>query len=286
MYEGIEDKVLKECQYCGSKLIRKSGILPTGYQRYHCRECGKKFSVLTNIKFRHKSGSICPYCHSEYTRKAGFLKDGTQRYVCNTCNRKYSDKTVVKERIKWVCPKCRSHKLRREGKTKDGEQRYYCKLCRSVFTPTKVKKIYKVECPKCHTKEAIKWDKVKSRTGKPYYRCTNCHHKFVEGGKLALTEKQKQMIPIEYQNGEQVRNLAIKYKRTEETIRARVKDCNHRVHIKFALERLSPQVKRDIIYFGLGARVPVSYLSEYLKVDKEIINIVTKNYLKEVKKDK
>ena len=195
MYEGIKDTELTNCPHCGSDKIRKSGILPTGYQRYHCRNCEKKFSVLTTIKFQHKSGEICPYCKSEYTKKAGFLRDGTQRYTCNSCNKRFSSKTVIKERISYVCPKCSSHKLRREGKTIDGEQRYYCKKCKSVFTPTKIKEIHKVKCPKCGHEEAVQWKKVKGNTGKPYYRCINCYHKFMEGGKLALTEKQRWTTP-------------------------------------------------------------------------------------------
>ena len=41
---------------------------------------------------------------------------------------------------------------------------------------------------------------------------------------------------------------------------------------------LSQQVKRDIIYFGLGANVSVDNLSHYLKVDKEIVKHILKTY--------
>ena len=41
---------------------------------------------------------------------------------------------------------------------------------------------------------------------------------------------------------------------------------------------LSQQVKRDIIYFGLGANVSIGDLSLYLKVDKEVVKYVLKTY--------
>ena len=41
---------------------------------------------------------------------------------------------------------------------------------------------------------------------------------------------------------------------------------------------LSQQVKRDIIYFGLGANVAVEDLSHYLKVDQEVVKYILKAY--------
>ena len=134
MYEGIEDTPITSCPHCGSTKIRKAGHLPTGYQRYHCRNCNKKISVLTTAIYYRKTDVECPYCHSFHTRLAGTLKDGTRRHVCCDCNKGFSAKTIIREEIKETCPFCKGNNLRRDG-VRNGVQRYYCKDCKIVFTP-------------------------------------------------------------------------------------------------------------------------------------------------------
>jgi len=56
-----------KCRYCGSDLIRKEGYSDSGIQRYRCKECGKRFNILTNTVFDSHKLSI-----SEWM---GFLLD-------------------------------------------------------------------------------------------------------------------------------------------------------------------------------------------------------------------
>jgi DNA-directed RNA polymerase subunit RPC12/RpoP len=57
-----------KCRYCGSDLIRKEGDSGNGNKRYRCKECGKRFRILTNTVFDSHKISI-----SEWM---GFLLDG------------------------------------------------------------------------------------------------------------------------------------------------------------------------------------------------------------------
>jgi len=40
-----------QCKYCGSPLIRKEGYSDKEIRRYRCKECGKRFNILTNTIF-------------------------------------------------------------------------------------------------------------------------------------------------------------------------------------------------------------------------------------------
>jgi transposase-like protein len=56
-----------QCKYCGSPLIRKEGYSDKEIRRYRCKECGKRFNILTNTIFDSHRLSI-----SEWM---GFLLD-------------------------------------------------------------------------------------------------------------------------------------------------------------------------------------------------------------------
>lgn len=283
-YKGIINRELTECPHCKSKAIRKAGILPSGYQQYHCRECKRKFSVLTFVKFFHESGKICPYCGTTYTRKSGHLKDGTQRYTCNMCSKRFSDKTVIRKEINKNCPRCGSANLIRSGKFKSKnakryKQIYLCKDCGRIFNSTKVKHLYKAECPRCGAKAAYKWEKTKNSAGKNYYYCTECKHKFVKGGKTALTAEQKQDIEKLYNEGVPIETIAIKYNRKAKTIESRLRGYYENSSTRRSLPKKTVQ---DIIYYGLGAQVPTDYLSEYLHVPEKIVKGILIGYKKKI----
>ena len=42
---------LSSCRFCGSGTIVKDGFSETGIRRYRCRECGRRFTVITNTIF-------------------------------------------------------------------------------------------------------------------------------------------------------------------------------------------------------------------------------------------
>jgi DNA-directed RNA polymerase subunit RPC12/RpoP len=56
------------CRYCGSDLIRKEEDSGNGNKRYRCKECGKRFRILTNTVFDSHKISISGWM--------GFLLDG------------------------------------------------------------------------------------------------------------------------------------------------------------------------------------------------------------------
>lgn len=277
MNKDVENRTIKKCPHCGSERLRKSGFLKSGYQQYYCRDCKKRVSALTEKKFHHTSEVGCPHCGSYYNKKLGRLKSGAARRICSNCGRSFSEKTVVKEKITEKCPKCNSSKLVRHGKNKDGEQKFKCKECNHVFRP-KIVEYFEVECPKCHTKRATK-STTTGYLGQPCYRCSSCHHRFMEGGRLALTQKQKEDILKEYKKGVQLYTLGKKYDRTESALYRLVKNkCRLQTHIKNSLKIVPKQTQKDIIYFGLGARVSISDLSHYLKVDREVVKSILKSY--------
>lgn len=234
MYEEIEDKVMTECPHCGSKNIRKAGHLPSGYQRYHCKDCNKKISALTTAKYYRKTDVQCPYCKSYHTRLAGTLKDGTRRHLCRDCGKGFSAKTIIREEITEKCPFCNSSNLRREG-IRNGVQRYYCRDCKTVFTPGSQKE---------------NWT----------------HQKIVKA----------------YRKGYPVWALAKSFDLTPRSIYRHVKRCNHAEHVEKVLKTLPTKTKKDIIYYRLGAGVSYSDITEYLKVDKEVAQVVVKRYINEV----
>ena len=130
----MEQEALKNCIYCESKNIVKAGILPSGGQRYRCKDCKKKFSVSTKDKFFHEGDEKCPYCGSVYTRKSGFLRDGTHRRTCRNCGKTFSERTVIKDKITIACPHCLSDNIIHYGHNK-GQKQYYCKTCKRAFIP-------------------------------------------------------------------------------------------------------------------------------------------------------
>lgn len=52
--EFINSIKIKQCPKCGSASIVKNGFYISGYQKYLCKNCGKKFSPLTNTIFDSK----------------------------------------------------------------------------------------------------------------------------------------------------------------------------------------------------------------------------------------
>lgn len=158
MYEGIKDKPITNCPHCGSKNIRKAGILPSGYQRYHCRDCNKKISVLTTYKYYRQADTQCPHCKSFHTRKGGTLRDGTTRHICRDCGKSFSSKTVIKEEVKEKCPYCKSaDNIIRNG-YREGKQKFFCKNCKRSFVPGSQKgDILHNKIVRAYTKGAPVW---------------------------------------------------------------------------------------------------------------------------------
>ena len=270
-----KDQEIEKCPHCGSQRLRKCGFLRSGYKQYYCRDCKRRVSALTEKKFYHTSEIPCPHCGSFRNKKFGKLKSGTARRICSNCGRSFSEKTIIREKLTESCPMCSSTEILRHGKTKYGEQKYKCKTCNHIFCHRDIEYL-EIECPKCHAKKAVKSATV-GYLGQPCYRCALCHHRFMENSKLALTQEQKDSILREYKNGVQLNELSKKYSRTEPTVFRLVKDYT-KIHIKNSLKTVPMQTQKDIIYFGLGARVSISDLSHYLKVDREVVKSILKSY--------
>lgn len=173
---------ITKCPHCGSDKIRKAGFLPNGHQRYHCKNCNKKISALTETKYYQRTKYACPYCGSHLNKKAGRLKDGTIRRHCNNCGKGFSEKTVVRPPITEKCPFCESTNLRREG-IRNGVQRYFCRDCNIVFTPNSQKSNFtKKKVQRDYQKglaisQLAKTFNVTERTIKRYVqKCDHCEH--------------------------------------------------------------------------------------------------------------
>lgn len=282
MLKDIKDIPMTKCPHCGSTELTKAGYLPNGYRRYQCKKCHKRISVYTTLKYYRTTEVTCPHCGSNRNRLSGRLKDGTIRRLCNNCGRSFSEKTVVKSEISEICPHCKSKDLRRSGITKNGKQRYLCKSCGKSFVPETQ---YKIKCPKCKNTAAIKEGKGKA-FGQYYFKCLKCDHKFLRTFISEEMEKERKQIMQDYTNGVEMSEICEKYHKSKRTILKRVKRCNSETRkknlFKQRIQNLDKKVQRDIIYFGLGAQVSVQDLSQYLKVDKEVVKYVLAQYKKKV----
>lgn len=47
----VNSKEQTVCRYCGSNAITREGFSSTGIRRYRCKECGRRFTALTNTIF-------------------------------------------------------------------------------------------------------------------------------------------------------------------------------------------------------------------------------------------
>ncbi|MDR1498948.1 MAG: hypothetical protein LBS34_01520 [Rickettsiales bacterium] len=61
--ESISEAINIECSHCGSKNYKKYGKSNNNKQKYHCKDCGKKFIVNPNQFFTDMLRSIAVYIH-------------------------------------------------------------------------------------------------------------------------------------------------------------------------------------------------------------------------------
>ena len=232
MYEGINDYKLDSCSYCGSKEIRKAGMLPSGYQRYHCRACGKKFSVLTNVKFFHTTGEKCPHCGSYHNRLAGRLKSGVQRWMCHTCGKTFSEATTIREKVTARCPACNSQNVIRDGK----------------------------------------------RSGYQKYLCRDCNKSFVPYGAKEKKAEELESIYSDLEKGMRMHELLLKYKKSKDTIKERIREYGTEKHKNKVIKNLPEKVKNEVIFFGLGARVSATDISRYFHIERDVVYKILNSY--------
>lgn len=180
------------CPYCEGSNIKKHGILPSGNQKYYCKDCDKSFSKNTVIRLTKSTiEDKCPYCGGELTTK-GWNKSGTRRYKCKVCGKGCSEHTVkLPKKDAKECPHCHSKFTRKQGKLKSGKTRYYCKTCKTYFSDgTVIKEPINVKCDSCNSSNIIRSGRD-TKTGKQRYKCNECGKKFVE------IKIQKTFIPQE-----------------------------------------------------------------------------------------
>lgn len=220
----------------------------------------------------------CPHCGSDKIRKAGHLPNGYQRYHCRNCNKKISALTTAKyfQMSDTPCPHCGSYHNRLAGRLKDGTRRRLCRNCGKGFSEkTIIREPITEKCPQCKSSNLIREG---LRDGVQRYMCRDCGKTFTPGSQKEDFRKKK--VQKFYRNGIPVCDLAKIFNLTERTIRKYTKRSNHTKHINKILETLSQKVKRDIIYFRLGAGVSYKDITQYMHVDKEVAEKVIENYLK------
>ena len=209
-----------------------------GTQRYLCLNCGKKVTKFTEDRFYHKSDVPCPHCGSYLNHFQGALKDGTKRRTCRNCGKSFSSKTKIVPKIEKACFYCGSMNIVRSGHGKDGIQRFLCKDCRKTF---------------------------KQNRGEP-------------SEKEILTPQRMEEVVNDYKEGYQMWELQQKFHKSKRRIQHLIEGCDRKEHLENALRRLSPKIKKEIIYFGLGAGVRVRNLSKNLKVELPIVQEVIRRY--------
>lgn len=227
----------------------------------------------------------CPHCKSSDYKKAGFLKSGAQRYKCRSCGKLFSSKTIIREKVNETCPKCSSTDIIRHGKI-NGKQKYMCNSCGITFVEKDKKTYYSYECPRCKNNKVLLKENYRANGKGKYYYCPSCKHKFLIGGKNILTESQKKEIIEKYKNGALIKDLAQEYDRVCSTISSLVKgSCSEQEYLENACKAIPEQKRRDLVYFGIGAKVREEYLSTYLKVDRKVVHFFLSKY-KEKMRDK
>lgn len=221
----------------------------------------------------------CPHCGSTKIRKAGHLPNGYQRYHCKDCNKKISALTTAKyfQKSDTPCPYCGSYHNRLAGTLKDGTRRRICKNCGKGFSAkTIVREEITEKCPFCFSSDLIR-DGV--RNGVQRYFCKNCRTVFTPGSQKGDKKKKREAQKM-YCEGISIYKIARTFRLTERTIRSYIKDLNHEDHVEKVLKTLPTNVKRDIIYFRLGAGVSYKDITQYMHVDKEVAENVVERYLK------
>lgn len=88
------------CPKCGSGRDQwKSGILPSGYQRYQCPDCGRFWNESphkagrkpgTKVRLR-PPGEACTRCGSTQTQRYGFAPSGKQKWRCTECGYAFTE---------------------------------------------------------------------------------------------------------------------------------------------------------------------------------------------------
>ena len=183
------------CPYCGSKHVNKCGHLPTGKQKYVCRDCHKTHSDGNPIKIMEYG--VCPHCGGK-TRKSGHNKSGSQRWLCLDCGKKSSGETTLKSFQEYnsevECPYCHGHHIKKGGKLRSGVQRYECKDCKRFFSDNTVLKpdLGKI-CPYCGSHEI--GTAGHNRNGTVRYRCKDCKRRFVENPQQKPVSKHYAVCP-------------------------------------------------------------------------------------------
>lgn len=187
------------CPTCNSDNIKKNGFLPSGKQRWFCKDCKHYFSeevIPRTYKEETVDGKYCPYCGGNLKYK-GWNKSGSRRYLCKSCGKGCSGETPKRLNSfhsDLPCPYCGSYHAKKSGKLRNGESRYVCNDCGKGFSSkTKIQIIPQgLVCPECGSAD-IGTHGIDSKTGKQRYRCRKCKRRFVENAsqpKFQVHEKE------------------------------------------------------------------------------------------------
>ena len=177
-----------DCPNCGGNRLKKNGFLPSGKQRYFCKDCKKYFSSFEIIK--KDPPKECIYCKGTNTVKSGRGANNKQIWLCKDCNRKFIDGIRNVSQIKQRCPYC-DGELTVKGWSNAGTvRRYKCKSCGKGFSGDlnnlKVKTI-DMPCPYCGSENIKKGGLLKS--GIKRYKCNDCGKGF-NANTVAPTEPE------------------------------------------------------------------------------------------------
>ncbi len=175
-----EEMTLIRCPHCEETNIKKSGVLPSGKQRYICKTCNKGFSTGT-VPRKSVDNHVCPHC-SGPLKYRGWNVSGHRRYKCKDCGKSCSGITVnlppkIFNEEGISCPFCQSQQIKKAGLLRSGIKRYFCKNCNKGFSPkTVIRDLINVHCTHCHSGDV--GTSGLDKDGSQRYLCHSCKRRF------------------------------------------------------------------------------------------------------------
>lgn len=270
-----------KCPFCQGNNVRLNGKLPSGNQRYFCKDCNKGFSkntILIKPVITHK----CPYCQGEL-RKAGYNRSGTERYVCKKCGKKCSrknEKELHEPIFKYIedkeCPHCHSNRIKKAGKNK-GKQRFKCLDCDKIFSDaTVIREELNIICPKCEKDRITRCGH--NSNGTQRYRCKDCGHKFSTEKSYKPFKPYEKKCPVcGYMYAKKAgRSGKGSYSQRKQYFKCC--ECGHKFLENGIFYHLTEKDKNLIYKFGVLLNVPAIYIAKHIGCSEKSVRNVLKDY--------
>ncbi|KAM4694488.1 uncharacterized protein O3C94_004991 [Discoglossus pictus] len=208
--------VLEDCSVSHSHLEAKP-IPPTGQKAFACSECGKYFSLATNLNRHMKTHTgekpfDCLECGKGFFRATHLHQHmrthtGEKPFTCSECGKLFSRATRLKQHMRdhtgekrFVCSKCdqcfsQAISLNRHMRTHTGEKPFACSECEQCFgqaislnrhrrTHTGEKPFACSQCAKCFSRASSRKRHMRTHTGEKPFACCECGKCFSRASSL------------------------------------------------------------------------------------------------------